>query len=262
MKSKLASSCLLKSLNSSKIKEALPFLDIQENEVVFEQTHFSSCCEGSGLIIAPDRSRVFKCELRTRIQAIQKIIDAYSQTWDKLFELNIFSGEEFLTYWSWFILYGHRGVYKGYLIQKSSENLPWTLATMVRWRLGLKTFVFCLKRHKIRDFTRFIEESQEDTIPPIVFLEIEEGIWNLQKKENITFIISWCEKHLWPLWVFDRNLPQQEKGFSKLAQNQRKPISKQLQGFNKIIAQAKHKPFAEWLEKETLSKLSSLCDPP
>ena len=244
--------CLLKSLTSSKFEEALPFLEIGAYEFHVAEGKLK-CCHGKGLRLCQDSSAVLSCDLKKRVKAVGLILGLFGQTWRKSFQPCSFTTKEFRLYWNWFKLYEHRKIFKGFMIESplnsKQKELAWTLAMMAAWRFGLKAFVFNLKQHKIHDFIHYVDKNKEEESPPIVFLEVEECLWGLQKREDITYIVSWCEKHLWPLWIINKETKKEPEKVSNLA----------LKMFEKKILKHKQKPFTEWLEKETLSKLSTLC---
>lgn len=243
--------CQLKSLLSARLQNSLPFLSLSEGLLTSQQKGLA-CCDGKGFRISDD-GVVSGCEVKQRLHAVQKILFEFRKRLGYAFEAYEFQTRDFQVCWNWLILYKHRRVIKGFLIDCNSDQerkfLASSLALMTIWRLGLKTYLFNLQQQDISEFIRFIESHKGDANPPIVFLEIEQGLWGIQKKENITYIISWCEKHLWPLWIINKEQVPKEP----MTEN------KAMQMFQKRISKRKQKSFFSWLDKETLSKLSTLC---
>lgn len=243
--------CFLNSLTSSRLDTALPYLKIGKGFLDLDRKKIS-CCEGDGIRLSSKSSTtVLSCDLKKRKRDLEVILGAFEQTWNASLEPCVFETKDFQLYWNWLILYKHRKIFKGFLIEtnlnEKQESLAWSLAAMATWRVGLKSFVFNLKRHNIQWFIQQVHQAED--FSPIVFLEIEEGLWSLQKRENIAYIVSWCEKHLWPLWIIN-------KGTKEKSLNQSSSVMKM---FEKKINNKKQKHFTQWLEKETLSKLSTLC---
>lgn len=246
--------CTLSSLKNSKVEEILPYVDLVESTPKLKETNFS-CCKGQGLRLCnKDFTNVISCDLKKRIAKLNAVLNCFEKTWGQRIKLESLESKDFKLYWKWFILYKHRQVFKGFYIEnKNSDSTitkAWTLALMGIWRLGIDCFVFNLKKHPISHFVSYINHYDTKELSPIVFLEIEEGIWNLQKKEEMSYLISWCEKHLSPLWILNKTEAQKPR------LNTSNTVMKM---FAKKIQTKKQEPFTKSLEKDTLSKLSTLC---
>lgn len=242
--------CALALLKSSKREECLPFLKIEEGEPVLDKENFS-CCGGEGYYLTDKESLSFStCELRKRLAKVRALLECFESTWGKPFVPPKLETKEFKLYWNWFIHYRHRLVYKGYSLRDKTSYKAWTLALMGIWRLGLDCFVYNLKKHPIADFVNYINHFEEG-LSPIVFLEVEDGFQSLQKREELSYIISWCEKHLSPLWLIN-----QTRGERKTIGHSHNRMMKK---FENRIRKTEAKPFTKNLEQDSLSKLSTLC---
>lgn len=243
--------CALDSLKSSKTEEILPFLELSEESYKLDKKKFS-CCQGEGFYLSEkDKISLVNCSLKKRLSKVKSLINCYKSTWEKPIDFPSFSSKDFRAYWNWFILYKHGHVFKGYHLNDDTPGKTWSLALMGVWRLDLDCFVYNLKQHSISHFFSYLSTFDLKERSPIIFLEVEDGLQSLQKREEITYFISWCEKHLSPLWIIN----------STKKQNKSEPLvsNTMLKKFSRRIDKTKQKHFIQNLEKDSLSKLSTLC---
>jgi|GEM_PF-4942030 len=242
--------CILKQLKSSKQEEWLPFLTLENGEPIPNKKDFS-CCAGNGYYLLNEESfSVNSCELKKRLAKIRILLDCFEKTWGKPCQPPELETKEFRLYWNWLIHYTHRLVYKGYFLRDTTSYKAWALALMGIWRLGLDCFVYNLKKHPITDFLAYISQF-DASLSPVIFLEVEDGFQNLQKREELSYMISWCEKHLAPLWIINQT-NEEKKSFLTYD-------NRILNMFQSRIQKTEAKPFIKNLEQDSLSKLSTLC---
>ena len=245
--------CALEALRSSQNQEALLHIDLSSPRSVTVKPEELPCCHGIGVRKSKEDSETFRtCSLKKRLAKVQVILDCYELTWEESFCSQDLSDEEFRKYWHWFIFYKHRRFLKGNYTKDEKKRKAWTLALMGVWRLGLDCFIYNLKKHPISNFLLYIQNFQEEDSSPIIFLEVEDGVLSLQKREELAYIISWSEKHLSPLWIVNLETPG-----SKAPRLDRDNVMKQ---FTSRIDRTKKRSFTENLEADSLSKLSTLCN--
>ena len=245
--------CALEALRSSQNQEVLLHIDLSSPRSISAKPNELSCCHGMGIRSSKEGVETFRtCSLKKRLAKVQVLLDCYELTWGEAFRSQALSDKEFRKYWHWFILYKHRRFLKGNYTKDEQKRKAWTLALMGVWRLGLDCFIYNLKKHPISNFLLYIQNFQEKDSSPIIFLEVEDGILSLQKREELAYIISWSEKHLSPLWIVNIE--------SKETSQPIKTNNKVMNQFTSRIERTRKRSFIENLEKDSLSKISTLCN--
>ena len=243
--------CSIQSLRSLKGKDLLPYLQIEKNYLDIKEESFP-CCKGEALQRTEKKEHsVTRCDLKKRLSKLKDLFFCFDDTFDEEFSLPTFANKELRTYWTWFILYGHGSQFTGYHFRTKTPHHAWALASIGIWRFGLDCFVFNIQKHPITDFITYIGQFENTSRPPIIFIESEEGLQSLKKREDITYLISWCEKHLAPLWIL-RPPPKKSKSLS------RKSSNSMMNRFNEMISEVEQQPLDKNLEADSLSKLSSI----
>lgn len=244
--------CALEGLRSSQNQEVLLHVDLSSHHSISVKHEELACCHGIGVRKSKEDSETFRtCPLKKRLAKVQVILDCYELTWKESFYSQALSDEEFRKYWQWFIFYKHRRFLKGNYTKDEKKRKAWTLALMGVWRLGLDCFIYNLKKHPISNFLLYIQNFKEEDSSPIIFLEVEDGVLSLQKREELAYIISWSEKHLSPLWIINLETPG--------VKNSKRTRDNVMKQFTNRIDRTKKRCFTENLEADSLSKLSTLC---
>ncbi|MBC61306.1 MAG: hypothetical protein CMP11_02535 [Zetaproteobacteria bacterium] len=247
--------CTLEKLSQAQITEPLAFLNKLNCNYEIDEKEFS-CCFGSGLKPRKKMSQgVSYCPIKQRLFYTKQILNKFYQTWGITTKIPELKPEQFKTYWQWLVCYKHRLTYKGYAFkQENLINKPstlWTVALLASWRFGFPVHIHTSGKHQLNDIFLFHEKLVKDKkTNPIVLWEQPTGLWNLKSKEEFSFIISWCEKSLWPLWV----CLSENSESTHLAQK-----SKTMKDLHKRIKMRKEKNPLFWLSEDSRSKLESLC---
>ena len=176
-------------------------------------------------------------------------------TWPETASLTSIGSQQFKRYWQWFIHLQHKRTYKGYALTeeytKEKPSILWSIALMATWRVGLTAHVHTLGKHRLQNIFQLAEAPPHPMgIPPIILLEQTDGLWNTQCKEEFAFIVSWCEKALWPLWISVRMSSPETKA---------SPTNQLAQAFQKELPRKKKHLPLRWLSCDSKSRLSSLC---
>ena len=249
--------CVLESLKAPpQINNLIPFLS-KENKSYIAEEKFFLCCAATGLAFKKEGTKYSNClklcPLKRRLFDLNTLSLYQEKIWDHKF-LPVIAEDVLKKSWFWLIHFKHKQIFKGYFTIKKEDltaaSYLWTLAHISIWRLGIPAFVYHLGKSKLLDFIKYCKhhENAKGTAP-IIFLEIQNKLCNLNNMEELSYIINWCESAVWPLWA---NL--------YLNNEQSKSIKNpKLQEFYRRIEKKKNKDYLKCLPQDILSKLTSLC---
>ena len=232
--------------------ELLPFLKLQQTTVSLYERSLH-CCWGKGMRFSERKQCAVVCGLKKRLAELNGLLMRLRLVWGRAVSLPILSDDEFKEYWQWLVYYHHHKIFKGYTVPsmtvRTQPSRLWSIASMAIWRFGFSVYVYNLGKDNFLDLLQFLQKNEQSLQRCIVFVEVYQGLWNLSRKEELSFIINWCEKSLCPLWmcVYEAQ---------RLTTSQ---ASATMTLFQRRIAKHKHKPVLQWLASDARSKLTSLC---
>lgn len=248
--------CTLEGFKSFKVKDLLPAFDLLENEA---RTKHFPCCNGDSFRKTDQEDGLINCNLQERIAKLQSLLDCYQDTWHDDFKVTHFGKKEFLHFWNWFSLSTRQKALKGKNFDSAKPRIAWSIAAMGIWRFGMNCFVFSLDKHKIQDFIQYISSFKAQEASPVIFFEVNDCRLSLQKREECAYLISWCEKHMAPLWIINYG-SSKSKTKKKTSSLKNKITGNVMAQFENLRQEEEEKPFRESLEADSLSKLLTLTD--
>lgn len=232
--------------------ELLPYLKLKQTVLSPKERAFQ-CCFGRGIRFSESNQCVLVCGLKKRLAELKVLFTRLQLVWGEAAFLPSLTDHEFKEYWQWLIHYHHHKIFKGYAIPsmtvRTQASRLWAIASMAIWRFGFSVYVYNLGRDNFLDLLQFFKKHEDRLQRCIIFVEVHQGLWNLSRKEEFSFIINWCEKSLCPLWLCVYEAHRLDRA----------QTSATMTLFQRRIAKHKDKPVLQWLSQDARSKLTSLC---